>query len=171
MKKQLAALGVAASLLTLSGLARADSELVAGLSGADEVPPVATSAFGLARFDLNFTGSTLGINYELTAVNLPQAFMAHIHCGAAGANGPIAVWLAGSPGAPAGSGYDVNGTWIGNARFDGGNVVPGNGCGDTLEELLSPLFSGGMYVNIHTAANPGGELRGQIAPTGALTVP
>jgi len=29
-------------------------------------------------------------------------------------------------------------------------------------DLVEPLFDGGTYVNVHTAANPNGEIRGQI---------
>ena len=65
-------------LLGCVGTAHAQSEFSAGLSGAEEVPPVATSAFGSATFDVNFSENTLGVNFHLSATNLKQAFMAHV---------------------------------------------------------------------------------------------
>jgi hypothetical protein len=88
--------------------------------------------------------------------------MAHIHCAPAGANGPIAVWLAGNPGVD--RAWDVDGKWIDNAIFTDEDIVPGTGCGDNLAELIETLRNGGAYVNVHTRANPGGEVRGQIRP-------
>jgi hypothetical protein len=43
---------------------------------------------------------------------------------------------------------------------------PKNGCvtPDLTEDLRRALFQGLWYVNIHTANNPGGEIRGQVIP-------
>ena len=86
--------------------------------------------------------------------------MAHIHCGDEESNGPIAVWLAGAP--PDDVAWDVDGKWIDNAGFTDEDVVPGNGCGGTLDDLSETMRDGGTYVNVHSRTNPSGEVRGQI---------
>jgi hypothetical protein len=169
-------------LVLFGGVARAhaQSEFAANLSGGQEVPPVATSAFGSATFDVNFSEGSLGVNFHLSATNLKQAFMAHIHCGAAGVNGPIIVWLAGRPGGPANAGYNLNGPWIGSAELTDINVIAGTQCTNPagapvlvndLIDVLTLMFQGMTYVNIHTSAHGGGEIRGPIAAVAPFSVP
>ncbi|MEW6403930.1 MAG: CHRD domain-containing protein [Chloroflexota bacterium] len=92
---------------------------------------------------------------------------AHIHCGAAGVNGPVGVTLfMGTPGSG-----PVNGLL---ARGAITAPDPGNACGwVTLADVLAAISTGNTYVNVHTndgvdPANtgpgdfPGGEIRGQI---------
>ena len=69
--------------------------------------------------------------------------MGHIHSGPAGINGPVL--------------HPLNAA-VTNLSREAGNVVL-----SAAEEAL--LLNGGLYVNFHTTANPGGELRGQIVPT------
>lgn len=139
----------------------AQSEFSANLSGANEVPAVNTLGFGSATFDVNFSANAFGINYELTVVNVTDAFMGHIHCGLPGENGPIMVWLAGQPAAPPNAGYDLNGLWV-KARLTEKAIIPGTPCGDTLFDLIIAMANGRAYVNVHTRGNPAGEIRGQI---------
>lgn len=80
------------------------------LSGDAEVPPTMTLAQGQAVFMLNEDGTA--INYILIAANIEYLFMAHIHLAPAGVNGPIVVWLYGSP--PPGPDEDLI-----LGRFDG----------------------------------------------------
>lgn len=133
----------------------------ADLTGDAEVPvPVVTDASGdfrLAYDDFDGTAT-----YRIRLNDASRVFMSHIHCAPAGENGPIVVWLAGSPGGELA--WDVDGKWIDNASFTDADVIPGTGCGDNLAELIETLRNGGAYVNVHTRANPGGEVRGQIRP-------
>lgn len=142
---------------------------VAQLSGADEVPSRDTLARGTAIFHLSDDGTVL--NYRLIAANINNVFASHIHCGAAGLNGPVGVTLfAGTPG---------------SGRFDGvlasGAIVapnPGNACGwVTLDDVVAAMLSGDTYVNVHTNDGvdpvntgpgdfPGGEIRGQVSENG-----
>ena len=99
--------------------------------------------------------------------NIDNPFMAHIHCGGVGVNGPIGVTL--FMGAPAAG--RVNGT------LAEGTITapdPGNACGWTdLAAVLAAIDSGATYVNVHTNDGvdppntgpgdfPGGEIRGQV---------
>lgn len=107
----------------------------AALSGANEVPPVTTAATGGAQFILDPAGTTL--RYEAVFTGL-TATASHIHTGAAGSNGavlyPLTLTTAGAKGTQSVTTAD-----------------------------LTNLNAGGYYINAHTAANPGGEIRGQIA--------
>lgn len=110
------------------------------LTGAQEVPPISTS--GTARGAVVVDPVTREITGGLTFGGLtPTA--AHIHDGAANVNGPIAIGLtlaAGTATVPAG-------TFLTEAQYQS-------------------LLAGNLYFNIHTAANPAGELRGQITGQG-----
>ena len=70
-----------------------------------------------------------------------QGTMAHIHRGAKGQNGPIIVPL------------DKNG--------DTYSVPAGR---KLTKEQMEDLKKGNLYVNVHTATNKGGEVRGQLQP-------
>ena len=113
-----------------------------GLSGSQEIPQVTTEASGggYALFDTTDNGVTLAV----ATSGVEDATMAHIHTGFAGVNGGVLVALTQDTG-------DAN-LWV-----SGGEI--------NLDEATAELLlSGGHYVNVHTPANPGGELRGQITP-------
>jgi hypothetical protein len=125
------------------------TSFTATLSGANEVPPVTTPATGSAT--LSVSGSQ--ITYTINVTNLQNAVLGHIHLAAAGANGPVRLNLCGTgaPEPPCTSGTGVLATGTNGATL-----------GVTFEELLTAMRTGGAYVNVHTSANQGGEIRGQI---------
>ncbi len=111
------------------------------LSGAQEVPAVITNATGVAQFSLS--SDFTSINYSVQVEGLSGAIMgAHLHNGAAGANGPVVVDLSG----------DVT-----------GNIIAGTISGAALTpSLIIELLESNIYLNVHTAANMNGEIRAQI---------
>ena len=137
---------VAASLLATAltwSYAQAASETFTGtLSNAAEVPPTTGSGSGTAQVTLDT--ATKEITYKVTYSGLSgPAAAAHIHCGAAaGANSGVAVALGTGPTA----------------------ASPMTGTGDMTDAQLADLKAGKCYVNVHTDANKGGEVRGQLAP-------
>ena len=107
------------------------------LSGAEEVPPVQTSGSGSGTIRVNSDGTISG---SVTTTGV-EGTMAHIHQGAKGQNGPIIIPLE-----KKGDTY----------------TVP---AGAKLNEAQMKAFKeGNLYVNVHTAKNKGGEVRGQIQP-------
>ena len=118
------------------------SMLMLNLTGAEEVPPV--SSMGSAMLDLEFHTPTM-LMYDLSVMGVMSPTAAHIHQGAMG-----------SMGSPVFTLYD------GSMPLDDMNSVKGM-LMLTAQQLLE-LCSGNYYVNLHTAAHPGGELRGQIMP-------
>lgn len=123
----------------------------AALSGAKERPtPVTTAATGTASLTLSANGDT--VRYNVTATSLSgAATAAHIHAPAdtGGVAGPVVTLTLGGTG---------NTVAVGSfTALDAG--VP---AAFTFDSLLTLLRNGNAYVNVHTAANTGGEIRGQI---------
>ena len=156
MKKQLTILLCSTALaFAVTGAARADELFQTKLSGANEVGPVATGTSGAFKLLLN--PAETAATYDLRVRAGLKVTQAHLHCAAAGVNGPVVVFLAGF----AAAGWDVNGDWIGEATITDASII-NIACGDTLSELAEAMRDGDVYVNVHTIANPGGEIRGQV---------
>lgn len=113
-------------------------EMKLSLSGGAEVPAVATSAAGSGTITVAPDKSVSG---SVTTTGVAGT-MAHIHEGAAGANGPVIIPL----------------TKEGSDKW----VVPN---GSKLTDAQYESFKAGkLYVNVHSAAHPGGEVRAQLQP-------
>lgn len=127
----------------------------AQLSGNNEVPPVNTTATGSSEVEIG-EGDT-AITYRLEAYDIANVTAAHIHVGAAGTNGPIIFFLfdAATQGAFT---SPVTGT-LTEADF-----IPAGGL-TTFEDAITAIRAGNTYVNVHTQANPNGEIRGQLTPS------
>ena len=128
----------AAAILLAACAGMSGTKVIVTLSGAEEVPPVSTSAHGQGSFTVSEDKSVSG---SITVMGLsPTA--AHIHTGARGQNGPVAVGLEKS----------------GDASW---SVPKGAKFTDAQYEAFK---AGNTYVNVHTNANKGGEIRGQLRP-------
>ena len=155
MLRYLTMLGIFALMLAVVGTANADEEFRARLSGDEEVPPVVTDTSGMFKILFNRDESEATINLRVRdGVRVTQA---HLHCAPAGSNGPIVVFLAGFHAI----GWDVDGAWIGKEIVTDTNVIE-DSCGGSLSAIAQAMREGGIYVNVHTVANPGGEVRGQV---------
>jgi hypothetical protein len=131
-------------------------EFKADLVGSNEVPPVDSSAAGEARFKAN--GDRTKLRYELAVGDIEAAVQAHVHLGAAGTNGPVVAFLFG----PVAGGRDVDGEeTIAKGTITAADLV-GPLTGMEISNLLTEMQLGNIYVNVHTVANPPGEIRGQI---------
>lgn len=131
---------------------------VAPLSGEQEVPSVETRATGVAKFQLSKDGTKL--RYTLNVANIEDVLMAHIHLGPAGENGPVVVWLYPEDGPPP---QLIEGRFNGTlaeSQITASDVV--GPIESNFADLLKAMRTGTAYVNVHTQANPSGEIRGQI---------
>ena len=136
-------------------LPQAGQTFLAFMTGGQEVPPVVTDTTGLAVVLVNDDSSEA--SFALKVNDGKAVIVSHIHCAAAGMDGPAVAFLSGEvPG-----GHNVNGWWIINAALTDANIV-NTACGNNLKELAIEMASGNAYVNVHTVANPGGEVRGQF---------
>jgi CHRD domain len=147
----LLALSLSVALAVLPSTVSAGTNFVAPMSGDEEVPPVETQARGVAKFKLR----DQGLVFKVNVANIEDVAASHIHCGAVGVNGPIGVTLFETL-----EPVSVNGTLA-----KGVITAPDedNDCEWTdLDAVVAALESGNTYVNVHTVANPGGEIRGQV---------
>jgi hypothetical protein len=107
------------------------------LTGAEEVPPVNAKGSGSGSLRLAEDGTVKG---SVTTKDV-QGTMAHIHQGAKGQNGPVIVPL--------------------TKNGDTYSVPEGR---KLTASQLQAFKAGNTYVNVHTAKNKGGEVRGQLTP-------
>jgi len=113
-------------------------KMKATLDGKSEVPPNASAGTGTA--DIDFDAATKKLSWKLTYSGLSgPATAAHFH-------GPA------DPGKNAGVAVAIP-----NAT-----ETPAEGSATLTDAQAADLLAGKYYVNVHTAANPGGEIRGQV---------
>lgn len=132
-----------------------EDEYIAHLNGANEVPANNSDATG--TFFLEDDGDD--IEFRLSVQNLNSPTMAHIHAGAPGENGGILVTLFVTATPPA----TFSGV-IASGEFSASDIetLPGAVGPISMDSLRELLRTDGAYVNVHTVALPGGELRGTI---------
>ena len=125
------------------GASAAMVEFHASLDGKAEVPANASNGFGDALATLDTAKKTL--TYTLTFQGLSgPATAAHFHGpAAAGANAGVVVPIGGKDPAS-----------------------PVTGTATLTDAQIKDLMAGKWYVNVHTAASPAGEIRGQVMRPG-----
>jgi hypothetical protein len=134
-KVALATLAIGAAV-AFAGPAFAD-KMKATLDGKSQVPPNTSAATGTA--DIDYDAASKKLSWKLTHSGLsgpPTA--AHFH-------GPA------EPGKNAGVAVPISNTASGS-----------EGSATLTDAQAADLTAGKYYVNVHTAANPGGEIRGQV---------
>ena len=130
----------------------------AALAPSQEVaPPTGTTAATKGSATVSYDAATKTISYRVSYAGLTgPATMAHIHIAPSGSNGGVVINI-----------FDTAvGTPAAGGVFVGSKVIAdvGGGVNKTAAEIEAALFSSGLYFNIHTTTNPGGEIRGQISP-------
>ncbi len=160
------------TLSALTALAIGASSASAGiltanfmLTGDQEPVPTGSSAIGIAQIDYDTTDDTFDISVYVVGIPLanlrpagPNGTPIHIHLAPPGSNGGIVIDLGflGSF-AQSGLGIELNLT----------NVAAGGTFGGVSSDpatVQQAFIDGNLYVNIHTNAFPGGEIRGNIPP-------
>lgn len=170
---RVAALSLSCAFFLACSIASAGTIFTADLTGDQEVPPVVTEAWGTAEFTLSDDQSTLGYVIDTYGLDIqdidnpddPNDDISgvHIHIAPVGENGPIAFGIF-RPRHDEERDITISGP-SGLIRFEGAwdAADVANGA-EPLAEQLGNLFDGNLYINVHTTANPGGEIRGQIVP-------
>src|ERR1700737_1012722 len=135
-KTMLAALALGAAV-AFAGPAFAD-KMKARLDGKSEAPAVSSAGKGTA--DIDYDPATKKLSWKVTYSGLSgPATAAHFHGPAeAGKNAGVAVAIPNATSSPA------------------------EGSATLTDAQAADLVAGKYYVNVHTAANPGGEIRGQV---------
>ena len=140
MKKTLLSLVVAISFAT--GIASAQTTFQAFLTGLGENPPNASPASGFGTVVLNAAQTQITVGENWSGLVGGPATASHIHNAPPGVNGPVIFSFAGVP--PVTSG-----------------AIPQQTFSITAAQVTQ-LFLGNMYMNVHNAGFPGGEIRGQL---------
>jgi hypothetical protein len=137
LRRTLLATALAAAVVTSASAATVD--YAAKLSGHSEIPK--SDSKGTGKFAATFDTASKELKYTLTFAGLSgPATAAHLH-------GPATRAQSGGVIAP-----------IGGAN----PASPVSGSVTLTEDQAKALRSGKIYVNVHTAADPGGEIRGQV---------
>ena len=133
---------VGAGLIALAGCSTISSMIGSSdkvtLTGANEVPAVTTSAGATGSIMIAADGAVSG---SITVTGMAPT-MGHIHQGAPGINGPVIVPF-----------------------VQNGNVFTAPIGAKLTETQLAAYRAGNLYVNVHSAAHPGGEIRAQLKPS------
>jgi len=138
-RRWVAALALTGAVAMLAGC-QSMAPMMAGqeivLSGSNEVPPVTTSASGTGTVTIN-ADRTVSAKITVTGMT---ATASHIHEGAAGANAPVIVPFVKT----------------------GDNTFAAPDGAKLTESQYASYKAGNLYVNVHSAKNPGGEVRAQL---------
>jgi hypothetical protein len=136
------------------------------LSGYNEVP-LALSTASTAEFRARISRAQDAITYTLSYSALEGAVtQSHIHFGSASQSGGISVFLCSNLGnGPAGTQACPEGPATISGTLRAADVIGPSAQGITageFAELIAAIRAGSTYVNVHSAAHPGGEIRAQI---------
>jgi len=156
MRRVLSLVSVALIVLLMSAVqARAEViNFTATLSGGNETPGVTTGAAGTAT--VPYDTATGVVTYRIDVFNMPTGITAaHFHVGAPGVAGPTV----------------VNFTVLTNISND--FAITGTATASSLnqraaqginswDDFVQALILNNIYINVHSTANPGGEIRGQV---------
>jgi len=138
-KTRLAAAVLLATTLAWAGAEAAVGNFRAALNAASEVPPTNSKGTGSATVTLDTTAKKLTWTITYSGLTGPVA-AAHFHCPAGpNANAPVAI------------------------PIPGPYTSPVKGSATVTDPQMNQLQAGQCYINLHTAANKGGEIRGQVA--------
>jgi hypothetical protein len=129
-----------AGVLAIATPSMADmTKMKAALKASNEVPPADSK--GAGSVDVTYDSASKKLSWKGTYTGLSgPATAAHFHTGEAGKNGGVAVPI-----------------FQGDAAKS-----PFEGSATLTDAQAADLMAGKLYVNIHTAANKGGEIRGQV---------
>lgn len=138
LRASLAALACIAAVALATPSIAAMVNLKASMKASDEVPPNASKGTGSVTATYDTASKKLSWKGNVSGLSGP-ATAAHFHAGEPGKNGGVVVPITGAD----------------KGAFEGSATL--------TDAQANDMMAGKWYVNIHTAANKGGELRGQLA--------
>ena len=177
MKLLAVASALTAAVLSVASAAAATIPLAAFLSPANEVPPTASTGSGTAILDLDVAAHTLRVQIAFSGL-VPTAppgapvgtTAAHIHCClpspfATGVNAGVATTTPTFLGFPLGvlaGTYDNTLNLTLASSYNPAFVTLVGGLANAETSLVNGLLGGLTYLNVHSSAFPGGEIRGFV---------
>lgn len=137
LRSGLTALACAALLAVAAPSMAANVNLKADLKASTEVPPTDSKGSGSVTATYDTGSKKLSWKGSVSGLSGP-ATAAHFHAGEPGKNGGVVIPIAGAD----------------KGSFEGSATL--------TDEQAADLMAGKWYVNVHTAANKAGEIRGQV---------
>ena len=159
-------------LLALLGLLPAaaqaqERKFKATLTPSEEVPALSNLGSGTFTMVIDFGDTSFSYQLTYSGVSGTGATQSHIHLAQKGVNGGIMVFfctnLGNSPGTQACPANGTVGGIVTAANVGAGAAAQGIAAGE-FAEVLKAIRAGTVYVNVHSALFPGGEIRGQLVP-------
>ena len=144
----------------LSGAAYAQDTVTISGSGsaAFETPPIASAGVATATCTLDRIGGTIACTARVH--NIVDLTAAHIHVGGPGVAGPVMMNI---PGIPLRSSDDFALSWT----WTQSDLTLRQAQGVLkMTDVFEACSSGNCYLNFHTSANAGGEVRINLCPVG-----
>jgi hypothetical protein len=154
---QFAAAAAAAVMMTAASASAQEIRMRAVLSPGEETPAPGLLSGAVGTADVLVDVGARELSVTLRVFNLPTASTAgHIHVGPVGIAGPIILDFPTTiPGR--------TGDFTLSFRLSATALRPNPGLGIVnMEDAIQSITGGNTYVNIHSTANPGGEIRGQL---------
>ena len=127
------------------------------LNGANSAPANASTATGTALMSFNDMTNLFDLSINVIGLTKTTLTNSHIHLGASGVNGGVIFGLG------TGSSPNWTNTATGMSLSLTGQTFPAANVAD--------LLAGNTYLNLHTAAFPGGEIRGQLVAAAPVPLP
>jgi hypothetical protein len=137
MRSALAALAFTAAIAFAVPAFAEMVALKADMKASSEVPPTGSSGTGTLTATYDTTSKTLSWTGSVSGLTGP-ATAAHFHAGEVGKNGAVVIPISGAD----------------KGSFEGSATL--------TDAQAADLMAGKWYVNVHTAANKAGEIRGQV---------
>jgi hypothetical protein len=174
VRKPIVGVVAATAVLAMAGVAVAGTmQFRATATGAEEVPVRSTTSEATLTLKIDHNEQQAKYDLKVTST-IDDAFMAHLHRGPVGANGPIAVWLWPHPAPvppPTPTDPLLPGPFEGRLQKD--YIVPSDLCFSMTapyclngvpqwDLFVAEVEAGNVYVNVHTSEFPGGEVRAQV---------
>ena len=155
-------------LLPSVALGQEGRKFKATLVGVDEVPALSNVGAGTFTMLIDFGDTSFDYQLTFSGVSGSGATQSHIHLAQKGVNGGIMVFFCtnlgnGPPGTQACPANGTVGGTITAGNVGGGAAAQGIAAGE-FAEVLKAIRAGVVYVNVHSALFPGGEIRGQLVP-------
>lgn len=124
------------------------------LKGENEVQVTAVETNAAGHASVKISKDETYLEYKITVANIDDVLASHFHLAPAGSNGGVVAFLFSGPVT------NPNGVLAEGIITEEDLIGPL--AGSSFQELLNAIRSGNIYVNVHSTAYPGGELRGQL---------
>jgi hypothetical protein len=170
LRPVLAVSAIVALALTAPAAHAVPIEFTATLNGPSESPPNASPGTGFAEVDFDITANTMRVRVDFTGLTSGTT-ASHIHCCTTVPFTGTAIVATTTPTFPnfplavTSGHYDQTLDMTLSSSYNSAFIAAVGGSVATAETtLFNGLFAGTEYLNIHTTAFPGGEIRGFLSP-------